>query len=186
MSEDPNRIVSRPFGLILMGGQSKRMGRDKATLDYHGEPQYQWLQRLLSPYCEKVYYSCSVDNQHLVPNASIVDKKPFEGPLVAISEAFRFNPEVDWLICACDMPGLTSELIAEISLAKTARPVIYYRTAHGVEPLFSLWKKEIVEALFEEILRGERSPRRFLEKHEIPAWRFLENASLLKNINSPE
>jgi len=38
-------------GLVLAGGRSSRMGRDKAALDFHGEPQVHWAYRLLGPHC---------------------------------------------------------------------------------------------------------------------------------------
>ena len=34
-------------GLVLSGGQSSRMGTDKALIDYHGIPQYAYVYDLL-------------------------------------------------------------------------------------------------------------------------------------------
>ena len=44
-------------GLVLSGGQSSRMGRDKALIDYHGLPQYAYVYDLLLGFCDKVFIS---------------------------------------------------------------------------------------------------------------------------------
>ena len=46
------------YGLIIAGGESKRMGFKKAFINYHGVPQLNHLFHLLSKHCEKVFTSC--------------------------------------------------------------------------------------------------------------------------------
>ncbi len=41
------------YGLILTGGFSKRMGMEKAQLNYHGKPQFSYLFELIKPFCEE-------------------------------------------------------------------------------------------------------------------------------------
>ncbi|MEJ2005277.1 MAG: NTP transferase domain-containing protein, partial [Cyclobacteriaceae bacterium] len=52
-------LGSRPVvkGLVLAGGQSVRMGRDKGSIDYHGMPQREYAAGLLSKVCKEVLIS---------------------------------------------------------------------------------------------------------------------------------
>ena len=57
----PDKV--RTFGLILIGGKSSRMGREKHLIPYHNAPQYLYLHKLLSEICDDVYVSCSSDQK---------------------------------------------------------------------------------------------------------------------------
>ena len=48
--------MEQPIGLILAGGQSKRMGKAKAWIDYHGISQVEWLTKLLKPFCSIILF----------------------------------------------------------------------------------------------------------------------------------
>ena len=51
-------------GLVLAGGQSTRMGRDKGELIYHDSvPQREWAYRLLEPFCDYVVLSLQRDQK---------------------------------------------------------------------------------------------------------------------------
>ena len=44
-------------GLVLAGGKSKRMGRDKSSIQWHGKEQQYYMADLLKPQCNEVYIS---------------------------------------------------------------------------------------------------------------------------------
>src|SRR6185295_4608183 len=49
------------YGLVLAGGASTRMLRDKAALSYHGKPQLQWSWELLDQRCQRTFISGRAD-----------------------------------------------------------------------------------------------------------------------------
>jgi molybdopterin-guanine dinucleotide biosynthesis protein A len=59
-------------GLILVGGQSVRMGTDKSQLSYHGKPQWQYLYDLLLPFCQKTYLSCRQNQKDNFTNCPLL------------------------------------------------------------------------------------------------------------------
>jgi len=49
------------YGLVLAGGRSRRMQRDKASLEYRGRPQLMRAMDLLRPFVEKAFVSVRSD-----------------------------------------------------------------------------------------------------------------------------
>src|SRR5262245_13674468 len=134
------------FGLVLAGGASKRMGQDKAALQYHGESQLQWTYRLLNQYVDQCFVSVRPDQRDDSTRASlpqIVDRQPGRGPIAGIETALSEYPDAAWLILACDLPFLSEatlqNLIKHRDVSKIATA---YRSAHDgfPEPLCAIWE----------------------------------------------
>ncbi|MFK5108517.1 molybdenum cofactor guanylyltransferase, partial [Klebsiella pneumoniae] len=49
------------YALVLAGGRSTRMQRDKAAISYHGRTQLEWAVSLLQPFAERVFVSVRPD-----------------------------------------------------------------------------------------------------------------------------
>ena len=97
------------FGLVLAGGRSSRMHRDKASLVYHGQSQLERTMALLEPLCSERFVSVRADqtNDPLRSRyAQIVDQDAELGPLAGILAAQAHMPTATWLVIACDLPRL--------------------------------------------------------------------------------
>src|ERR1035437_38083 len=101
-----NATKPKIFGLILAGGYSRRMGQDKALLEFHGKPQIKHIYDLLHKYCSKVFLSKRKYQKAYHGIASINDSDEFshQGPLAGILSAMKKYPDADWLVVACDLP----------------------------------------------------------------------------------
>jgi len=55
------RTAAPVYGLVLAGGRSSRMHRDKAALQYHGRTQLDWAMSLIVPYVERAFVSVRPD-----------------------------------------------------------------------------------------------------------------------------
>ncbi len=101
------------WACVLIGGRSSRMGRPKHLLA--GSRGGTWLEDtvgLLGPLVERVVLA----GQGLVPPSlqdltRVTDVPGVAGPLAGILAAMRWQPEVSWLLVACDMPSLCPEAL---------------------------------------------------------------------------
>src|SRR5688500_12611680 len=110
-------IISAPplLGLVLAGGRSTRMRRDKAALEYRaGETQLDATLHLLEGRVARAYVSVRADQRGDAARAGhpqIVDRGDVEGPVAGILAAFAAHPDSAWLVLACDLPFLDARTL---------------------------------------------------------------------------
>ena len=107
------------YGLVLLGGKSTRMKRDKASLEYHGKNQSLYAYELLVPFCEKVFFSIRPGQANLESVEGyphIYDLGPYTdiGPLGGILSALTQIPETAWLVLACDLPFMDAATLKNL------------------------------------------------------------------------
>jgi len=181
-------VNSRPYGLILSGGQSTRMGTDKSLLDYKGKPQREYLFELLSKFCASVFTSCRKDQEVPALLNPIVDAYTIQGPVNGILSAFRAHPKTSWLIVAVDMPFIDEaalQLLLDNRDENKMATCFLHMPDKFPEPLFTLWEPSAYPALLKFTSSGNISPRSFLEQHEVKMITPPDEKILL-NINYPK
>jgi molybdopterin-guanine dinucleotide biosynthesis protein A len=179
------------YGLILAGGASSRMQRDKAALLYQGKTQLDRAFELASRHVSKVFVSVR-SSQATEPTRAakpmIIDSVAGEGPIVGIRSALAAQPKVAWLVLACDLPFLSDRALEQL-LAERDPDVLAtaFRSAHDglPEPLCAVWEPAAAHALSAYEAGGGHCPRKFLIRH---AARLLEplDRQALDNVNTPE
>jgi molybdopterin-guanine dinucleotide biosynthesis protein A len=179
------------YGLILAGGSSSRMHRDKAALQYRGKSQLDRAFELASRHVAQVFVSVRASQTADPARAQrpmIVDSVAGEGPIVGIRSALAAHPQVAWLVLACDLPFLSdaalSQLLRERDVAGLATA---YRSAHDglPEPLCAIWEPGAAAALDSYQAGGGHCPRKFLIRHAVRLLEPLDRRAL-DNVNTPE
>jgi molybdopterin-guanine dinucleotide biosynthesis protein A len=178
---------------ILAGGQSSRMGRDKALLSFQG---LSFLENscliaqdcavqvsVITPWPERyeliIPKSCGIINEPL----------PTKGPLCAF--AFGLSVAVsDWiLLLACDLPLLTAETVKEWSQLLVNVPenaiALVPRYDNRWEPLCAFYHRRCLESLQTYINQGGTSFQKWLDVSTVEEL-MIENADILFNCNTPE
>ena len=180
-------------GFILAGGESSRMGRDKALLELNGVALIVRAARLV----ESVVGTCTVvgDSVRLEGLALrvIADDFPGAGPLGGIATALR-NSGAEWnLMIACDLPYLTREWL-EYLVTRAVRSdadIVLPINERGAEPLCAMYRTRCLPAIRAALEAGTRKvtdglagiPTDFVEPSE---WKEFDSDRLLfKNMNSP-
>ncbi|KEQ19235.1 molybdenum cofactor guanylyltransferase [Endozoicomonas numazuensis] len=116
--------MAKTIGLVLAGGQSSRMGQDKARLIWQNIPLYQHMQNLL--------YESGIEEVLLsgaqCGSRALVDKIPGKGPLSGVHAAIEsLSDGVNLLVVPVDMPLLPPEACKKLvsSTAKQGRAVMF-------------------------------------------------------------
>ena len=193
-------VGSTSFGdcmrsLLLAGGRSMRMGRDKALLEVDGEPCIARVAMALAEAgCEPIRiavanpedvesYGAVIDPQLDVE--WVLDAEPHSGPIEALVEAFE-DPLVESetiQLAPVDVPWVQSDLFVSLEEALDSADALVM-PSDGVwnHPLLALVRPDVV---LSRLISGDRRPLH-LQFAEMPHSILLEDASILRNINHPE
>lgn len=178
-------------GLVLAGGRSRRMQRDKAGLEYAGRAQLARAMELLAPRVARCFVSVR-DEQRLEPGRaaypSIADLQPDLGPIGGIQAALHAHPQHAWLVLACDLPFLTAATLDHLLASRAStRLASAYRSSHDglPEPLCAIFEPSSRAAVDRWIEQGRRCPRELLARSDTLLLEPLD-AHALDNINTPE
>lgn len=179
------------YGLVLAGGRSTRMQRDKAALRYHGATQLEWAMALLEPQVERAFVSVRPD-QACDPArarfARILDAHENLGPIAGILAAQTAHPQAAWLVLACDLPFLDAATLRHLVWARQPeRQATAYRSSHDglPEPLCAIYEPSAREAIAAWVAAGRSCPRKFLLRSDA-ALIDEPNPQALDNVNTPE
>lgn len=183
------------YGLVLVGGESRRMGSDKALLSYDGKAtQLERTAALLQSVCPRVFISQREEQPFPTPEGTeaIYDRvDEARGPLRGILSAMQVHPDAHWLVLACDLPNLTSAALEKliVTFNEAATPELTaYRSSHDglPEPLCALYPSGSdagLLALAQEL--GKSCPRKLLIIKEA-ALVDQDDPRSLDNINTAE
>lgn len=177
------------YGLVLAGGRSTRMHRDKAALAYHGRSQLAETFERLGTVATRVFVSVRAD-QVTEPLRSafpqIVDRQEFGGPLAGILSAQATHPDAAWIVVACDLPFLDARVLQHLAAHRDrAALATAFRSAHDSlpEPLCAIYEPHSRAPLAAYAAAGRSCPRKFLIESGATLLE-LPDPHALDNVNS--
>ena len=186
---EPPPPASPNFSAVLLaGGNSTRMGRDKAALLIDGRPLWQrQLATLRATAPVELFISGKPDGPYAADGVPIIaDAIPGLGPLAGLAAALRHARQARLLVLAIDLPAITAPFLGKLLAGAPAVP----RRDGRFEPLAAVYPSAC-RPLVEECLReSDRSMQRFvrlalehrlLRIHDLDA----DEAALFRNVNTP-
>jgi molybdopterin-guanine dinucleotide biosynthesis protein A/molybdopterin converting factor small subunit len=184
-------------GLLLAGGKSSRMGRDKASIVLGGDGLTQAGRALglLRQFCGPV--CLSLREGQSVPSGGegvpvLRDAPGAQGPLAGILAAFHQAPGAAWLVMACDLPLVRPGVLARLAAryaGDPSRPFVAYASASDglPEPLCAIYGPSARPVLERHAARGHFCPRHILREENALLLPLPEaEARVLTNVNTPE
>jgi molybdopterin-guanine dinucleotide biosynthesis protein A len=177
------------IGLVLAGGESKRMEQNKSLIAYHGKPHWIHLFHLLEKKCESCYISTSVKNAYLYESKPvIIDTLSGYGPISGIISALLKNKNNAILVVACDLPLLDEETLDQLLNERDASKMgttFLNPDSNYLEPLITIYEPKALQIMLSMLAQGYTCPRKMLMQNDVKILK-PKNSSALKNINYPQ
>lgn len=185
------KTVAPLCGLILAGGKSVRMGRDKTQIEWHdGQPQTLFLMDLMKKAgLSEVFISCRAEQAEAFSAVGPVLADSFLGlgPFGAICSAFLKKPDSAWLVIACDLPFLDEAALRFlIEKRNPSRLATSFKSpTDGLpEPLVAIWEPKSWPVLLQFLGQGYSCPRKVLRNSEVELVQPVE-PDWVMNVNTP-
>lgn len=187
-------------GIILAGGSSIRMGRNKALLPLPGNQPVtfvEYLVSLLEEFCSETLivardqaHAC----EYAFPDVRVtIDETPGIGPLMGLYSGLSAIQTTHALVVAVDLPFVQRALLAHLLSQPLPVDTLLVPLVHNIpQVLLALYPRSILPVVKEQLLLGRRDLRCLLK---VAPVQFIEEAQLLQvdprlrsfmNINTPE
>jgi molybdopterin-guanine dinucleotide biosynthesis protein A len=175
-------------GLVLAGGESRRMGHDKALISIHGKPAFLHAAELLKNFCETVFVSCR-ENQDLMSHLgeqptwlkAVFDKSEYsdKGPLtgllscmahIGIDQLETLPAEIPFdglLVLGCDYRNMTEETLGRlVAVGQTQNRICCYQNhiTQFLEPLVAYYPDSVLMQLRDFAIENS-SLQQFVQAH---------------------
>ena len=170
-------------GLVLVGGQSTRMGQDKSNLDYFGKPQKIVAKELLESNNLETFYSVQNASEY---DDEIHDKFLNLGPFGGICSAFQKDPNAAWFVLATDVPFVNDQIIKLLLNQRNPGKIATAIKGKGKdfpEPLITIYEPKAYPILLQYLAQGYSCPRKALINSEVEIVEVDDD--FIRNINTP-
>jgi len=196
MNQRPDHPSESITALILAGGQSSRMGQDKALVHWQGVPLLQRVCEatvqccdrvaILSPWPERYQSVLAGDDRY----QWLLETRTGEGPMVGLIQGLE-TVSTPWvLLLACDLPLLDPGVLAQwggqlSTLPETTLAMVPWQH-DSWEPLCGFYRRSSLPALTAFVEDGRRSFQIWLSQVSVAKIPLDDTtAQMLWNCNTP-
>ncbi len=181
----------RITGVILCGGASRRMGRDKAELEVGGQGLLDHAIELARDTTARVVLACGAEPRYADRGLPLVlDPLPSQGPLAGLLAGLRFaareEDASEWvLLLACDMPAARSAVQRLLTQVREGDQIVHFLRNGYPEPLCALYHRSVLGAVERALASGERRMTSFWAPLHVHALTVEDGGDSLQNVNTP-
>jgi len=187
-------------GVILAGGKASRMGfRDKALEPLHARPLLEHVMAKAAPQVDHLVLSVNhnIERYQAFGLPIISDRSAnYGGPLLGILSAMHWFQEaqadkgIRYLACfPGDVPEFPEDVVSQLALDlnNKSAAVAYIHHQDQIQPLFSLWRLDLIEQIEKAVAAGLFGPKLLFGSLRAVAVNCDDNSpGTFCNINSPE
>ena len=145
--------------VIQAGGQSSRMGEDKALKPFLGKPLIQRVIDRLSPIADELLVTTNRPADYAFLNQRLIaDLKPGRGALGGLYTAIASASHPFVAVMACDMPFASKSFFesAHRLIVQKEADVVIAKTEAGYEPLHALYRREACLPAIEAAIEADQ------------------------------
>jgi molybdopterin-guanine dinucleotide biosynthesis protein A len=143
--------------IVQAGGESSRMGQDKALMPFMGIPLVQRVLERLQPMADEMAVITNRPAEYDFLNVPLfADVLPGRGALGGLYTALQVATQPFVLLAACDMPFVNPDLLAlqRDLLVKKEVDAVIPKTDHGIEPFHAIYRRSTCLPAVEQVLQA--------------------------------
>lgn len=185
LTESGWTLKAKATAIIMAGGQSRRMGRDKSMLPIDTKPMIQHIYQQLVPWFDEILISSNETPKYNFLNIPVIpDRVENQGPLMGIASAMEASKNEANFVIACDMPSVDIPLMQKMLRdSKSFDGIVPRLGKTRYEPLFAVYTKKMLPTINDLLKRGERKIDR---TYDLCKMEFIDlsREKILDNINT--
>lgn len=156
-------LIENCTAVILTGGESKRMGSDKAFTAFQGKPLLEHVLEKVAPLFSELLMSVHTLRPDL-NYEQVVDGSEGRGPMVGIKRGLE-EVKTGWVfVIACDMPFVSRALIQRLADKRDSHDAVVPFVFDRPQPLFGFYHKSCLAKMEARMQQGQRSMIRLLSE----------------------
>lgn len=177
-------------GLILAGGQGRRMGgQDKGLVTLAGKPLVSFVHERLTGQVAEVMISANrhLDDYRRLGGRVVSDGEAgYHGPLMGIYSGLRAATTPWVMVVPCDTPLLPPDLVAQMAGAMGRHHIAVAHDGERLHPVVMLLQRRLAADLGHALAAGERKIRCWIERHPWIPVQLPGGADAFINLNTEE
>jgi molybdopterin-guanine dinucleotide biosynthesis protein A len=193
--DDINQASLLPItGIILAGGKSSRMGRNKAFMSWEGEPLIERSLSVFKAVFQEVIISTNQPELYQKYEVKIVrDNYLDHGPLGGLEASLRASANNYAFFAACDMPFLSENLIRFMASKLDQEDILVPEINGELHPLHAFYHKNCLPIFERHLNDNQLKLTKIIRQHKNVHYLSeteLSDIALLElcfsNVNTPE
>ncbi len=173
--------------VVLAGGESRRMGKDKCLLSIAGKPMIEHILDQLRHNFKHLIISADETAKFDFLNIPVVaDKKKGIGPIMGILSSLEKAHTDLIFVTSCDVPDINLPIVRRMLLSAENHDAVIPLTGDDLyEPLFAVYRKSVIDHCHELIEAGEKKISKLFDRIDIKFLQ-LDQPDWYMNLNTPQ
>ncbi len=184
---------SQLTGIILSGGKSSRMGKEKGLVDFQGKPLISYAIDALKPLVQNIIIGANnqLSDYKKLGYLIVEDEIKNIGPIGGVLSTLRYSETKYNIILSCDMPFINTELLHYLNIKIQGYEVVVpVHDTSKIEPLCGIYSKDILPVMEDAVENGNFKLRDIFKSVRFKAIKVdaslaFYSDNLFYNINSP-
>lgn len=151
----PEPFIQDITGAILVGGKSRRMGRDKAFLQVAGRPLFERILEVFRGSLDHVLLIGNREERFADYGLPVLPDIYPGSSLGGLYTGLHYATTEHVFVSSCDLPFPNADVLRYICSQKEGFDAVVPRTSYGYEPLFALYAKSCLGPIRAQLERGE-------------------------------
>ncbi len=178
-------------GIILSGGKSTRMGRDKGLIKLNGKPMIQHVIDHIEPICDQLLISANDKSYKDFGFPVYHDEIDEIGPAGGILSCFKHSKHEKNIIISCDLPFASTQFIRKLLDLSGDYEITLPMSGTHYQPLCAVYSRQVYPVFEKTVNKGIFSLKSIIKSFRIQVIKpeDIQGYDLsreLRNINSPD